>query len=97
MAASFCRATPSWGEVTCLPTSVLGNGRLFFGDFVPRGVAYLSIGAPAASGRWDVKAAMSQSDVSAWAIDRKKTSPDTPHTSISYARLFFKKKKIIRK
>ena len=28
----------------------------------------MSIGAPAASGRWDVRASMSQSDVSAWVI-----------------------------
>jgi hypothetical protein len=31
-------------------------------------VAYMSIGAPAASGRWDVHASMSQSDVSAWIL-----------------------------
>jgi outer membrane receptor protein involved in Fe transport len=31
-------------------------------------VAYLSIGAPAASGRWDVRASMSQSDLAAWII-----------------------------
>ncbi|HEX9368304.1 MAG TPA: TonB-dependent receptor [Vicinamibacterales bacterium] len=68
MAASFFTATPFSGEVNLLTTSALGTGPLLFSDFVPRGVAYLSIGAPAASGRWDVKASMSQSDVSAWVL-----------------------------
>ena len=68
MAASFFTATPFSGEVNFLTTSALGAGPLLFSDFVPRGVAYMSIGAPAASGRWDVRASMSQSDVSAWVI-----------------------------
>ena len=68
MAASFFTATPFSGEVNFLTTSALGNGPLLFSDFVPRGVAYMSIGAPAASGRWDIKASMSQSDVSAWVL-----------------------------
>jgi hypothetical protein len=68
MAATFFTATPFSGEVNFLTTSALGPGSLAFSDFVPRGVAYLSIGAPAASGRWDVRASMSQSDVSAWIL-----------------------------
>jgi hypothetical protein len=68
MAASFFTATPFSGEVNFLTTSALGSGPLLFSDFVPRGVAYMSIGAPAASGRWDVRASMSQSDVSAWIL-----------------------------
>jgi hypothetical protein len=68
MAASFFTATPFSGEVNFLTTSALGAGPTVFSDFVPRGVAYMSIGAPAASGRWDVRASMSQSDVSAWVI-----------------------------
>jgi hypothetical protein len=68
MAASFFTATPFSGEVNFLTTSALGAGPLLFSDFVPRGVAYMSIGAPAASGRWDVRASMSQSDVSAWIL-----------------------------
>ena len=68
MAASFFTATPFSGEVNFLTTSAFGNGPLLFSDFVPRGVAYMSIGAPAASGRWDVKASMSQSDLSAWVL-----------------------------
>src|SRR5688572_27224896 len=74
MAASFFTATPFSGEVNFLTTSALGPGPLLFSDFVPRGVAYMSIGAPAASGRWDVRASMSQSDVSAWVIAGSFTS-----------------------
>ncbi len=68
MAASFFTATPFSGEVNFLTTSAFGPGPLAFSDFVPRGVAYMSIGAPAASGRWDVRASMSQSDVAAWIV-----------------------------
>jgi TonB dependent receptor/Carboxypeptidase regulatory-like domain len=74
MAASFFTATPFSGEVNFLTTSALGAGPLLFSDFVPRGVAYMSIGAPAASGRWDVRASMSQSDVSAWVVAGSFTS-----------------------
>ena len=74
MAASFFTATPFSGEVNFLTTSALGAGPLLFSDFVPRGVAYMSIGAPAASGRWDVRASMSQSDVSAWILAGSFTS-----------------------
>lgn len=74
MAASFFTATPFSGEVNFLTTTALGPGPLLFSDFVPRGVAYLSIGAPAASGRWDVRASMSQSDVSAWIVAGSFTS-----------------------
>ena len=73
-AASFFTATPFSGEVNFLTTSALGAGPLGFSDFVPRGVAYMSIGAPAASGRWDVRASMSQSDMSAWIVAGSFTS-----------------------
>jgi TonB dependent receptor-like, beta-barrel/Carboxypeptidase regulatory-like domain len=74
MAASFFTATPFSGEVNFLTTSAFGPGPFLVSDFVPRGVAYMSIGAPAASGRWDVRASMSQSDVSAWVIAGSFTS-----------------------
>ena len=74
VAATFFTATPFSGEVNFLTTSALGAGPLLFSDFVPRGVAYMSIGAPAASGRWDVRASMSQSDMSAWIVAGSFTS-----------------------
>jgi hypothetical protein len=69
VAANFFTATPFSGEVNLLTTSSqAATAPLLFSDFAPRGIAYLSIGAPAASGRWDVRASMSQSDVSAWIV-----------------------------
>ena len=69
MAASFFTETPFTGEVNLLTTtSAFGPGQLFANDFVPRGVAYVSIGAPITNGRWDVRASMSDSDVSAWIL-----------------------------
>jgi hypothetical protein len=68
LATSFFTATPFSGEVNLLTTSSQAAGPFLFTDFAPRGVAYLSIGAPAANGRWDVRASMSQSDVSAWIL-----------------------------
>jgi TonB-dependent receptor-like protein/carboxypeptidase family protein len=67
-AATFFTATPFSGEVNFLTTSALGDGAPLFNDFMPRGVAYMSIGAPVASGRWDVRASMSQSDMAAWIV-----------------------------
>jgi carboxypeptidase family protein/TonB-dependent receptor-like protein len=67
-AASFFTETPFSGEVNLLTTSAIGGGSLYSNALVPRGVAYLSIGAPAASGRWDVRASMSQSEVAAWIV-----------------------------
>jgi hypothetical protein len=80
MATSFFTGTPFSGEVNLLTTSSSqAAGPLLFTDFAPRGVAYLSIGAPAANGRWDVRASMSQSDVSAWIL------AGTFHTRIASA------------
>jgi hypothetical protein len=68
MATTFFTDTPFSGEINFLTTSALSDGSVFGADFIPRGVAYVSIGAPAASGRWDVHASMSQSDVAAWIL-----------------------------
>jgi Carboxypeptidase regulatory-like domain/TonB dependent receptor len=79
-AASFLTATPFSGEVNLLTTSALRDGSIVPLDFMPHGVAYLSIGAPAASGRWDVRASLNQSDLSAWILAGSYTSRDTsPH------------------
>src|SRR6185437_11585420 len=68
LATNFFTATPFTGEVNFLTTSALRDGALFSPNFAPGGIAYMSIGAPAASGRWDVRASMSQSDVSSWIV-----------------------------
>ncbi len=79
-AASFLTATPFSGEVNLLTTSALRDGSIVPLDFMPHGVAYLSIGAPAASGRWDVRASLNQSDLSAWILAGSYTSRESsPH------------------
>jgi hypothetical protein len=76
-AASFLSDTPFTGEVNLLTSSAVPYGSLLPADFMPRGIAYISIGAPAASGRWDVRGSMSQSDMSAWVIAGSFTSRET--------------------
>jgi hypothetical protein len=69
MAASFFTNPPFTGEVNLLTTSAFAPGQqIFSSDFLPRGVAYVSIGAPAAGGEWSVRASMSQSDLSSWIL-----------------------------
>jgi hypothetical protein len=67
-AASFFTETPFSGEVNLLTTSAVASGSPFGPDFMPRGVAYLSIGAPLAGGRWALRAALNQSDLSSWIV-----------------------------
>jgi hypothetical protein len=66
--ASFFADLPFTGEVNLLTTSAFAPGRLFSGDTLPRGVAYMAIGAPTGAGDWAVRAAMSQGDLSSWIV-----------------------------
>jgi hypothetical protein len=59
---------PFSGEVNLLTTGAFGPGELFSGDVLPRGVAYMTIGAPTPAGDWSVRAAMNQGDLSSWII-----------------------------
>jgi len=60
---------PFTGEVNLLTTSAFsGPDDLFSGDLMPRGVAYMAIGAPTPAGDWSVRAAMSQGDLSSWIV-----------------------------
>jgi hypothetical protein len=69
MAASFFTDPPFTGELNLLTTSAVGSGQqLFSTEFLPRGVAYVSIGAPMSGGQWAVRASMSQSDLSSWIL-----------------------------
>jgi Carboxypeptidase regulatory-like domain/TonB dependent receptor len=78
LAASFFADPPFSGEVNLLTTSALSPGQqMFSGNFLPRGVAYLSIGAPAAGGEWAVRASMSQSDTSSWILAGSYSSRDS--------------------
>jgi hypothetical protein len=71
-AASFATTLftdlPFTGEVNLLTTGAFGPDELFSGDALPRGVAYMSIGAPTPAGDWSVRAAMNQGDLSSWII-----------------------------
>ena len=46
LATTFFTDLPFTGEVNLLTTGAFGPGELFSGDVLPRGVAYMSIGAP---------------------------------------------------
>jgi carboxypeptidase family protein/TonB-dependent receptor-like protein len=89
LAATFFSELPFSGEVNLLTTGALGPGGLFGGDALPRGVAYLAIGAPMPGGDWSVRAAMSQGDLSSWivagAFQARKSSPHVYEFGYSYA------------
>jgi hypothetical protein len=68
-ATTFFTDLPFSGEVNVLTTSAFfGPGELFSGDLLPRGVAYMAIGAPTPAGDWSVRAAMNQGDLSSWIV-----------------------------
>jgi len=68
LAGTFFTDLPFSGEVNLLTTSAFGPEGLFSGDLLPRGVAYMAIGAPTGAGDWSVRAAMSQGDLSSWNV-----------------------------
>ena len=68
LATTFFTDLPFSGEVNLLTTGAFGPGELFSGDVLPRGVAYMAIGAPTPAGEWSVRAAMSQGDLSSWIV-----------------------------
>jgi hypothetical protein len=71
-AASFATGLftdlPFTGEVNLLTTGAFAPGDWLSTDTLPRGVAYLAIGAPTSAGNWSVRAAMSQGDLSSWIV-----------------------------
>ena len=68
MATTFFTDLPFTGEVNVLTTGAFGPGEMFSGDLLPRGVAYMAIGAPTSAGDWSVRAAMNQGDLSSWIV-----------------------------
>jgi hypothetical protein len=68
VAATFFTELPFTGEVNVLTTSAFAPGALFSGELLPRGVAYLAIGAPTPAGDWSFRAAMSDGDLSSWIV-----------------------------
>jgi hypothetical protein len=68
-AASLFADLPFRGEVNLLTTSALAPGQMLFDEIgLPRGVAYLALGAPTAAGEWTIRAGMSQGDLSSWIV-----------------------------
>jgi hypothetical protein len=68
LATTFFTDLPFSGEVNVLTTGAFGPGEMFSGDVLPRGVAYMAIGAPTPAGDWSVRAAMNQGDLSSWIV-----------------------------
>ena len=68
VATSLFAETPLSGEVNLLTTGAFAPGDLFSGETLPRGVAYMAIGAPTPAGDWSVRAAMSEGDLSSWNV-----------------------------
>jgi hypothetical protein len=68
VASSIFAGLPFSGEVNLLTTSTFMPGQLFSGTFLPRGIAYVSLGAPVAGGEWTARASLTQSDLSSWIV-----------------------------
>jgi hypothetical protein len=68
LASSLFTDFPFSGEVNLLTTSAFGPGDFVTGRALPRGVAYLTIGAPTPAGDWSVRAAMSEGDLASWIV-----------------------------
>jgi TonB dependent receptor/Carboxypeptidase regulatory-like domain len=67
-AAAMFGGLPLSGEVNFLTTGAAGAGDLFSTVGVPRGVAYLALGANTRRGEWTVRAAMSEGELSSWIV-----------------------------
>lgn len=59
---------PFSGEVNLLTTGAVAPGEFINISTLPRGVAYLSLGAPTPAGNWLVRAAMSDGDLASWIV-----------------------------
>lgn len=67
LAGALFADVPFTGEVNLLTTSAFGPDLWSSGD-LPRGIAYFSLGAPTPAGDWQVRAGMSEGDLSSWII-----------------------------
>lgn len=66
--ASIVSNLPFSGEVNFLTTGAAGPGDLFNAFGLPRGVAYLALGAHTPGGAWTMRAAMSEGELSSWIV-----------------------------
>jgi hypothetical protein len=84
LATSLFTDFPFSGEVNLLTTSAFAPDDFLSGGKLPRGVAYLSIGAPTPAGDWLVKAAMSEGDLASWIVAGSFVSKANPRSNHSY-------------
>jgi hypothetical protein len=87
-AASVVTGLPFSGEVNLLTTGSAGAGDLFSTVGVPRGVAYLALGAKAGAGEWTMRAAMSEGELPSWVVAGAFESRPGPHSydfGVSYS------------
>jgi hypothetical protein len=70
IATSFFADTPFSGQVNLLTTNSFDTPEeLFSLDNLPKGVAYVRLGAPTGSnGDWTIRGALNQSDISSWIL-----------------------------
>jgi hypothetical protein len=91
MSAAFAAsltALPLSGEVNLLTTGAVGPGSMLSAVGLPRGVAYLSLGAKTAGGGWTMRAAMSEGELSSWIVAGAFASRPAAHSydfGVSYS------------
>jgi hypothetical protein len=69
LASGFFTSTPFTGQVNLLTTGSFDTPQQFFTvDSFSRGVAYLTVSAPAGSGDWTMHGALTQGDIASWII-----------------------------
>ena len=67
-AASLFSGLPLSGEVNLLTTGAVGPDDMLTAIGLPRGVAYLALGARTPGGEWTMRAAMSEGELSSWIV-----------------------------
>ena len=69
LASAFFTDLPVNGQFNLLTRTSLDRPQdLFAGDWMPSGIAYLSLQAPTAGGEWSMRGAMTQGDLSSWIL-----------------------------
>jgi len=89
-AASVFTGLPFSGEVNLLTTGAVGPDDMFPGVGLPRGIAYLSLGARTPGGAWTMRAAMSEGELSSWIVAGAFVSRPGTHSydfGVSYSTL----------
>jgi TonB-dependent receptor-like protein/carboxypeptidase family protein len=86
--ASIVNSLPFSGELNILTTGAAGPGDFFNAVGLPRGVAYLTLGAHTPGGAWTMRAAMSEGELSSWIVAGAFKSRPSAHSydfGVSYS------------